>query len=101
MSRHGKKYVEARGAIDRERLYSPVEAVRLVKSLPGPNFDETVEVHFYLGLNVRHAEQQLGNPCGQIEKHQVRRAFGQATDEGTHRAQEHIQQLGPPLHQGD
>jgi hypothetical protein len=50
---------------------------------------------------LRHAEQQLGNPCGQIEKHQVSRAFGQATDEGTHRAQEHIQQLGPPLHQGD
>jgi large subunit ribosomal protein L1 len=56
---HGKKYVEARGQIDRERLYTPAEAVRLVKSLPGPKFDETVEVHFYLGLNVRHAEQQL------------------------------------------
>jgi large subunit ribosomal protein L1 len=56
---HGKRYRDARAAIDRERLYSPLEAVRLVKSAPGPTFDETVEVHFNLGLNVRHAEQQL------------------------------------------
>jgi len=56
---HGKTYLSARGAIDRERVYSPAEAVRLVKSMPGPKFDETVEVHFSLGLNVRHAEQQL------------------------------------------
>ncbi len=56
---HGKRYREARAAIDRERVYSPLEAVRLVKSAPGPKFDETVEVHFRLGLNVRHADQQL------------------------------------------
>ncbi len=59
MATHGKRYREARAAIDRERLYSPLEAVRLVKDAPGPKFDETVEVHFNLGLNVRHAEQQL------------------------------------------
>jgi large subunit ribosomal protein L1 len=56
---HGKKYRNARAQIDRERLYSPSEAVRLLKTLDGPKFDETVEVHFSLGLNVRHAEQQL------------------------------------------
>src|SRR3954467_4948464 len=56
---HGKKYEEARSRIDRENLYSPVEAVRLLKSLPAPKFDETVEVHFRLGLNVRHADEQL------------------------------------------
>ncbi len=56
---HGKTYRQARGQVDRERLYSPAEAVRLLKSVPGPKFDETVEVHFNLGLNVRHAEQQL------------------------------------------
>jgi large subunit ribosomal protein L1 len=56
---HGKKYRQARGQIDRERLYSPVEAVRLLKEWEGPKFDETVEAHFRLGLNVRHAEQQL------------------------------------------
>ncbi len=59
MSRHGKTYRNARGQIDPERVYSPAEAVRLMKASPGPKFDETVEVHFSLGLNVRHAEQQL------------------------------------------
>jgi large subunit ribosomal protein L1 len=59
MSSHGKTYRNARATIDRERLYSPLEAIRLLKSAPGPKFDETVEVHFRLGLNVRHAEQQL------------------------------------------
>jgi large subunit ribosomal protein L1 len=56
---HGKAYRAARAQIDRERLYSPAEAVRVLKTLPGPKFDETVEAHFNLGLNVRHAEQQL------------------------------------------
>src|SRR6478609_11663782 len=59
MSQHGKNYRAARAAIDRERLYSPAEAIRLLKSFPEKKFDETVEVHFNLGLNVRHAEQQL------------------------------------------
>jgi large subunit ribosomal protein L1 len=59
MAQHGKKYRQARGAIDREKLYTPVEAVKLLKTLSIANFDETVEVHFALGLNVRHAEQQL------------------------------------------
>jgi large subunit ribosomal protein L1 len=56
---HGKRYRQARGAIDRERLYSPVEAVRALKDFPSAKFDETVEVHFRLGLNVRHADEQL------------------------------------------
>jgi large subunit ribosomal protein L1 len=59
VTQHGKKYRNARASIDPERLYAPVEAVRLLKSFDGPKFDETVEVHFSLGLNVRHAEQQL------------------------------------------
>jgi large subunit ribosomal protein L1 len=56
---HGKKYRQARAQIDREHAYPPVEAVRLLKSFEDATFDETVEVHFGLGLNVRHAEQQL------------------------------------------
>ena len=56
---HGKRYEVARGQVDRERFYSPLEAVRLLKSVEGARFDETVEVHFQLGLNVRHADQQL------------------------------------------
>jgi large subunit ribosomal protein L1 len=56
---HGKRYRQARGSINRERLYSPVEAVRALKEFPAAKFDETVEVHFRLGLNVRHADEQL------------------------------------------
>src|SRR5438874_5954437 len=59
MSSHGKRYVNARGSIDRERLYSPVEALRLLKSMEDTKFDQTVELHFRLGLNVRHADEQL------------------------------------------
>jgi large subunit ribosomal protein L1 len=59
MAQHGKRYRQARGAIDRERLYTPLEAIRALEELPPAKFDETVEVHFRLGLNVRHADQQL------------------------------------------
>jgi large subunit ribosomal protein L1 len=59
MAQHGKRYRQARGLIDREQLYSPVEAIRMVKDAESAKFDETVEAHFRLGLNVRHADQQL------------------------------------------
>jgi large subunit ribosomal protein L1 len=59
MSAHGKRYRESRGGIDRERLYTPLEAVQALKGMPAAKFDETVEVHFRLGLNVRHADEQL------------------------------------------
>ncbi|MGL6279589.1 MAG: 50S ribosomal protein L1 [Gaiella sp.] len=59
MAGHGKRYAASRAAIDREKLYAPAEAIRLLKSLESAKFDETVEVHFRLGLNVRHAEEQL------------------------------------------
>jgi large subunit ribosomal protein L1 len=59
MARHGKRYTEGREKIDRERAYTPLEAVRLVKEAPAAKFDESVEAHFNLGLNVRHADQQL------------------------------------------
>jgi large subunit ribosomal protein L1 len=59
VAQHGKRYRQARGQIDRERAYSPVEAIRLLKSGDGVKFDETIEAHFRLGLNVRHADQQL------------------------------------------
>jgi large subunit ribosomal protein L1 len=59
MSKHGKKYAEARGKVDREREYTPHEAVRLVKEAKVAKFDESVEVHVRTGLNVRHADEQL------------------------------------------
>jgi large subunit ribosomal protein L1 len=57
--KHGKRYRQSRGQIDREQTYSPVEAIRMLKDFDAVKFDETVEVHFRLGLNVRHADQQL------------------------------------------
>src|SRR5690242_677252 len=59
MAHHGKRYVEARQQIDRTSTYSPAQAVRMLKEFKGAKFDETVEVHFRLGLNVRHADEQL------------------------------------------
>jgi large subunit ribosomal protein L1 len=55
----GKKLRAARAQVDRTRLYAPLDAIRLLKSLDTASFDETVEAHFRLGLNVRHAEEQL------------------------------------------
>jgi large subunit ribosomal protein L1 len=59
MATHGKLYREAKAQVDREHEYSPAEAIALVKSLPGPKFPESVEVHIRTGLNVRHADEQL------------------------------------------
>jgi len=59
MADRGKRYLESRGRIDRESTYTPAQAVRMLKEFPGAKFDETVEVHFRLGLNVRHADEQL------------------------------------------
>jgi large subunit ribosomal protein L1 len=59
MTVHGKRYRAAREAIDREEAYTPLAAVRLLKETPAAKFDETVEAHFRLGLNVRHADEQL------------------------------------------
>ncbi len=56
---HGKHYRNARALFDREKEYSPVEAIKLLKEMETAKFDETVEVHFRLGLNVRHADEQL------------------------------------------
>jgi large subunit ribosomal protein L1 len=56
---HGKNYRNAKSLFDREHEYSPAEAVRLIKEMQTAKFDETVEVHFRLGLNVRHADEQL------------------------------------------
>ncbi len=59
MPKHGKAYAQARQRFDREREYTPAEAIALVKQLSTVRFNESVEVHVRTGLNVRHADEQL------------------------------------------
>ena len=56
---HGKKFIESRGKVDREREYAPADAMNLLKEVKRAKFDESVEVHVRTGLNVRHADEQL------------------------------------------
>jgi large subunit ribosomal protein L1 len=55
----GKQARLAKANVDRTKLYAPADAVQLLKELQTSKFDETVEVHMRLGVNVRHADQQL------------------------------------------
>ena len=59
MARHGKKYLEAREKVDSEKLYEPLEALKLLKEISYANFDETVEVHLRTSLDSRQADQQI------------------------------------------
>ncbi len=56
---HGKRFRKEFGKVQRERLYPPSEAIALIKETASAKFDETVELHLRLGVNVRHAEEQL------------------------------------------
>ena len=57
--KRGKKYSEAAKLIDRAKLYDTEEAVSLVKKTAVAKFDETVEAHIRLGVDGRHADQQV------------------------------------------
>lgn len=57
--KRGKAYKQAREKIDREQLYDPKQALELVKEMATAKFDETIEVHIRLGVDPRHAEQQV------------------------------------------
>lgn len=59
MPKRGRKYKEAAAKIDSTRLYSRVEAIKLIKETATTNFDPTVEVHMRLGVDPRHADQQV------------------------------------------
>ncbi|NLO96504.1 MAG: 50S ribosomal protein L1 [Peptococcaceae bacterium] len=59
MAKRGKRYLEAQKAFDRLTLYEPKEAIRIVKENAKAKFDETVEVAFKLGIDTRHADQQI------------------------------------------
>ena len=59
MPKHGKKYREAAAQVDKSRLYSPQEAIDLLKKISYSAFDGTVEVHMRLGVDPRHADQMV------------------------------------------
>jgi large subunit ribosomal protein L1 len=59
MAKHGKRFRKQLDKVQRTRAYPPEEAISLIKETASANFDETVELHLRLGVNVRHADEQL------------------------------------------
>ena len=59
MAHHGKKYQDAVGLIDRAKEYDPKDAIGLAKQASFAKFDETVELHLNMGVDPRHADQQI------------------------------------------
>lgn len=59
MPKHGKKYREALAKIDRMKNYEPMEALKLAQETSFTKFDGTIEVHIRLGVDPRHADQQV------------------------------------------
>ncbi|KYH33703.1 50S ribosomal protein L1 [Neomoorella mulderi] len=59
MPKHGKRYREVSKLVDRQQLYEPGEAIALAKKTASAKFDETIEVAVKLGVDPRHADQQV------------------------------------------
>lgn len=59
MPKHGKKFLAAAEKVDRNKSYTPKEAISLAKETSITSFDSTVELHMRLGVDPRHAEQQV------------------------------------------
>lgn len=59
MAKHGKKYTQALSLIEEDKLYLPEEAVALLRKVTFANFDETIEVHYRLGIDPRQADQTI------------------------------------------
>jgi large subunit ribosomal protein L1 len=59
MGTRGKKYQQAAQLVDRDRTYEPREAIELAKKASYVKFDETVELHLRMGVDPRHADQQV------------------------------------------
>ena len=59
MPKHGKNYLEAAKLVEPEKLYTPTEAIELLKKISYVKFDPTVELHMQLGVDPRHADQMV------------------------------------------
>lgn len=59
MPKHGKRYQESLKLVEKNKLYDPAEALNLIKEMPKGKFDETVEISIRLGVDPRHADQQI------------------------------------------
>ncbi|MCA1694935.1 MAG: 50S ribosomal protein L1, partial [Actinobacteria bacterium] len=59
MSTKGKRFAEALTKVDRDHMYSPREAVKVLKEVPSAKFDETVELSIRLGVDPRKPDQQV------------------------------------------
>ncbi|MCA1704580.1 MAG: 50S ribosomal protein L1, partial [Actinobacteria bacterium] len=59
MPKEGKRLTEAKNLVDRDRLYSPAQAFKLLKDVPGAKFDETVELSIRLGVDPRKPDQMV------------------------------------------
>ena len=57
--KHGKKYIESAKSFDNQKLYDPEEGISVVLSTAKAKFDETIEAHIRLGVDSRHADQQV------------------------------------------
>ena len=72
--KRGKRYQEAEKLVDRKKLYDAKEALDIIEKMPKPKFDETVELHVKLGVDSKHADQQvrgtvvLPNGTGKTQK---------------------------------
>ena len=74
MSKTGKRYAEAEKLVDSKKEYEIAEALKIVEKMPKPKFDETLELHVKLGVDSKHADQQvrgtvvLPNGTGKTQK---------------------------------
>ena len=57
--KHGKKYVDSKKLVENSKLYDPAEAIDIVKQTAKAKFDETIELSIRLGIDPRHADQQV------------------------------------------
>jgi large subunit ribosomal protein L1 len=59
MPQHGKRFQQLMGQFDRQKVYGLEEAIALAKKMANAKFDETIEMHFRLGIDPRHSDQQV------------------------------------------